>query len=68
MKVSEEIVFLGIIGPFCLGTVVNDIPEIFTFEISARIVAGTNVGIRVSPYAYVKHGEGITWAEESPKN
>lgn len=58
-KVSEEIAPPGIIGPFCLETIVNDVPEIVTFEISARIVAGTNVGISTSPYAYVKHGEGM---------
>jgi 5-formaminoimidazole-4-carboxamide-1-(beta)-D-ribofuranosyl 5'-monophosphate synthetase len=29
------------------------------FEISARIVAGTNVGIGVSPYAYLNYGEGM---------
>ena len=59
VKVSEEIASPGIIGSFCLETIVNDVPEIFTFEISARIVAGTNVGISTSPYAYVKHGEGM---------
>ena len=58
-KVSEEIAPPGIIGPFCLETIVNDVPEIFTFEISARIVAGTNVGIGTSPYAYLKHGDGM---------
>jgi 5-formaminoimidazole-4-carboxamide-1-(beta)-D-ribofuranosyl 5'-monophosphate synthetase len=61
-KISEEIAPPGIIGPFCLETIVTDSPEIFTFEISARIVAGTNVGIGgggFSPYAYVKHGEGM---------
>jgi 5-formaminoimidazole-4-carboxamide-1-(beta)-D-ribofuranosyl 5'-monophosphate synthetase len=31
--------------------------KIFTFEISARIVAGSNVGIGTSPYAYLKYGE-----------
>jgi 5-formaminoimidazole-4-carboxamide-1-(beta)-D-ribofuranosyl 5'-monophosphate synthetase len=33
--------------------------KIFTFEISARIVAGTNVGIGTSPYAYLKYGENM---------
>ena len=59
VKASEEIVPPGIIGPFCLETIVNDVPEIFAFEISARIVAGTNVGIGTSPYAFLKHGEGM---------
>jgi 5-formaminoimidazole-4-carboxamide-1-(beta)-D-ribofuranosyl 5'-monophosphate synthetase len=58
-KVSKEIAPPGIIGPFCLETIANDVPEIFTFEISARIVAGTNVGIGTSPYSYLMYGEGV---------
>jgi 5-formaminoimidazole-4-carboxamide-1-(beta)-D-ribofuranosyl 5'-monophosphate synthetase len=59
VKVSKEIAPPGIIGPFCLETVVTDNLEIFTFEISARIVAGSNVGISTSPYAYLNYGEGM---------
>ena len=58
-KVSKEIASPGIIGPFCLETVITDNMEIYTFEISARIVAGSNVGIGTSPYAYLKYGEGM---------
>jgi 5-formaminoimidazole-4-carboxamide-1-(beta)-D-ribofuranosyl 5'-monophosphate synthetase len=36
--------------------VVTESLKIYCFEISARIVAGTNVGISTSPYAYLKHG------------
>ncbi|RLF47147.1 MAG: 5-formaminoimidazole-4-carboxamide-1-(beta)-D-ribofuranosyl 5'-monophosphate synthetase [Thermoplasmata archaeon] len=43
--------FGGIIGPFCLETVVTDELDIKVFEISARIVAGTNLYISGSPYA-----------------
>ena len=43
--------FGGIIGPFCLETVVTDELEIKVFEISARIVAGTNLYISGSPYS-----------------
>lgn len=57
VKASAEIAAPGIIGPFCLETVVTDDLKIYTFEISARIVAGTNVGIGISPYTYLKHGE-----------
>jgi 5-formaminoimidazole-4-carboxamide-1-(beta)-D-ribofuranosyl 5'-monophosphate synthetase len=39
------------IGPFCLETVVTDKLEFVVFEISARIVAGTNPFITGSPYA-----------------
>ncbi len=56
-KTAREISPPGIIGPFCLETVITDKLEIFTFEISARIVAGTNVGIGTSPYAYLQYGE-----------
>lgn len=49
----------GIIGPFCLETVITDDLNIHTFEISARIVAGTNTGIGTSPYAYLKYGENM---------
>jgi len=43
--------FGGMIGPFCLEAVVTDTLEIKVFEISARIVAGTNLYISGSPYA-----------------
>ena len=59
VKISEQIAPPGLIGPFCLETVITDDLEIFTFEISARIVAGSNVGIGTSPYAYLNYGEGM---------
>ncbi len=43
--------FGGIIGPFCLETVVTEKLSFKVFEISARIVAGTNPFISGSPYA-----------------
>jgi 5-formaminoimidazole-4-carboxamide-1-(beta)-D-ribofuranosyl 5'-monophosphate synthetase len=58
-KKARELAPPGIIGPFCLETVITDDLKIFTFEISARIVAGTNVGIGTSPYAYLKYGENL---------
>ncbi|MCK4884698.1 formate--phosphoribosylaminoimidazolecarboxamide ligase, partial [Candidatus Bathyarchaeota archaeon] len=39
VKISKEIAPPGIIGPFCLETVITDDLKIYTFEISARIVA-----------------------------
>jgi 5-formaminoimidazole-4-carboxamide-1-(beta)-D-ribofuranosyl 5'-monophosphate synthetase len=59
VEVSKKIAPPGIIGPFCLETVITDNLKIYTFEISARIVAGSNVGIGTSPYAYLKYGEGM---------
>src|SRR3990170_4345443 len=58
-KKARELAPPGIIGPFCLETVITDEAKIFTFEISARIVAGTNVGIGTSPYAYLRYGENM---------
>ncbi len=49
--------FGGLWGPFCLETVVTDDLEFTVFEISARIVAGTNPFITSSPYGdYVQPG------------
>jgi len=56
---AKELAPPGIIGAFCLETVITDDLKIFTFEISSRIVAGTNVGIGTSPYAYLKYGENM---------
>jgi len=47
----------GMVGPFCLETVVTDKLDFKVFEISARIVAGTNPFITGSPYSdYIKEG------------
>jgi 5-formaminoimidazole-4-carboxamide-1-(beta)-D-ribofuranosyl 5'-monophosphate synthetase len=43
--------FDGMIGPFSLETIVTDELEFKVFEISARIVAGTNLFIGGSPYS-----------------
>lgn len=43
--------FGGMIGPFCLETIVTDELEFKCFEVSSRIVAGTNVFPSGSPYA-----------------
>jgi 5-formaminoimidazole-4-carboxamide-1-(beta)-D-ribofuranosyl 5'-monophosphate synthetase len=58
-KKAKELAPPGIIGPFCLETVITDDLKIYTFEISARIVAGTNVGIGTSPYAYLRYGPNM---------
>ncbi len=52
-KVIEQSyeLFGGLIGPFCLETVVTEDLDFKVFEISARIVAGTNIYIDGSPYA-----------------
>lgn len=50
VKRSYEL-FGGMIGPFCLECIVTDKLEFKVFEISSRIVAGSNPFISGSPYA-----------------
>ncbi|MBU2213352.1 formate--phosphoribosylaminoimidazolecarboxamide ligase [Patescibacteria group bacterium] len=45
----------GLFGPFCLETIVTRKLEVLVFEISARIVAGTNPFIEGSPYSALKY-------------
>jgi 5-formaminoimidazole-4-carboxamide-1-(beta)-D-ribofuranosyl 5'-monophosphate synthetase len=52
-QVVEEslTLFGGIVGAFCIEAVVMDSLEIKVFELSTRIVAGTNLYISGSPYS-----------------
>lgn len=45
----------GLFGAFCLETIITRKLEIVVFEISARIVAGTNPFIEGSPYTALKY-------------
>ncbi|NHI89149.1 MAG: DUF1297 domain-containing protein [Candidatus Thorarchaeota archaeon] len=45
------------VGPFCIETIIDKNKQIYSFEFSGRIVAGTNVWIPSSPYSYVQFGE-----------
>ncbi len=57
MDMGEKVVekslelFGGMLGPFCLECIVTDNLSVKVFEISSRIVAGTNPFISGSPYA-----------------
>ncbi|MBD3404521.1 MAG: DUF1297 domain-containing protein [Candidatus Lokiarchaeota archaeon] len=44
-------------GPFCIETIIDREQNIYTFEFSGRIVAGTNIWIPHSPYSYLQFGE-----------
>ncbi|MCD6492775.1 MAG: formate--phosphoribosylaminoimidazolecarboxamide ligase [Archaeoglobaceae archaeon] len=59
VDVSKEIAYPGMVGPFCIESVFDENAEMVVFEISARIVAGTNVGIPASPYSYILWGENM---------
>lgn len=60
VKVSKEICPPGMIGAFCLEAMVTDNLDIKVFEISARIVAGTNPYIQGSPYSYLLYGDNMS--------
>jgi 5-formaminoimidazole-4-carboxamide-1-(beta)-D-ribofuranosyl 5'-monophosphate synthetase len=45
----------GLFGPFCLETIITRKLQIYVFEISARIVAGTNPFVEGSPYTALKY-------------
>jgi 5-formaminoimidazole-4-carboxamide-1-(beta)-D-ribofuranosyl 5'-monophosphate synthetase len=57
---SKELFPPGLYGPYCLELCCTNELEFYLFEISARIVAGTNVWIPYAPYAYLKYGEAMT--------
>jgi len=60
VKESKKIAPPGLFGPFCLETIFTPDEEIYTFEISARIVAGTNPYINGSPYTWLKYKEPMS--------
>ncbi|MDD4351408.1 MAG: formate--phosphoribosylaminoimidazolecarboxamide ligase [Candidatus Gracilibacteria bacterium] len=55
VKISQEIEPGGLFGPFCLEAVLDNQLEFYVFEISARIVAGTNPYTNGSPYTWLKY-------------
>ena len=57
VKQSRKISPPGVIGAFCMETIIKENLEIVAFEISARIVAGCNALIGSSPYMYLMYDE-----------
>ncbi len=58
VKKSQELLPPGVIGPFCLESIVVDDNTIVVFEFSGRIVAGTNIYVGVgSPYSWLYWNE-----------
>lgn len=57
---SEKLAKRGLFGPFCAETIITPDKEIFTFEISARIVAGTNPYVQGSPYTQLMWNEPMS--------
>src|SRR3989338_2342385 len=50
----------GLFGPFSLETVLTPDLKFYVFEISARIVAGTNLYMNGSPYTDARYGEPMS--------
>lgn len=50
----------GLYGPFCLEAIVDPELNFYVFEISARIVAGTNPYINGSPYTWLRYNEPMS--------
>ncbi len=57
VKAVEKNLESPMIGPFCLETIIDRDLNIYCFEFSGRIVAGTNVFVPQSPYSYIMHKE-----------
>ncbi len=55
VKQSKKLAPPGLFGPFCLETILTPEEDIYVFETSARIVAGTNPYIEGSPYTALKY-------------
>ena len=60
VRESKKLAPPGLFGPFCLETILTPEEEIFVFEISARIVAGTNPFIEGSPYTWLKYNKPMS--------
>lgn len=50
----------GLIGPFCLETIITPDQQFITMEISCRIVAGTNLFVEGSPYTAFTYNEPMS--------
>ncbi len=57
---SKKLVDGGLFGPFCLEGIIDPELNYYIFEISARIVAGTNPYINGSPYTWIKYNEPMS--------
>ena len=57
---SKKLFAPGMIGPFCVELICTEKLEFICFEISARIVAGTNLFVGGSPYADLLYSEPMS--------
>ncbi|MFA6531070.1 MAG: formate--phosphoribosylaminoimidazolecarboxamide ligase [Candidatus Micrarchaeia archaeon] len=68
-KVSEKSfeLFGGMFGPYCIETIIDENLEIYAFEVSARIVAGTNMYPDGSPYSTYYYKEPMSMGKRIAK-
>ena len=57
---SKKLVEGGLFGPFCLEGIIDPELNYFVFEISARIVAGTNPFVHGSPYTWLRYDDPMS--------
>ncbi|MGH7754932.1 MAG: formate--phosphoribosylaminoimidazolecarboxamide ligase, partial [Vulcanimicrobiaceae bacterium] len=61
VRVSQEICPpKGLFGAFCIETIITPDAQFYIMEVSARIVAGTNLFIDGSPYSYLNYSEPMS--------
>lgn len=60
VRTSQDLVGEGLFGPFCLEAIIDTNLNFFVFEISARIVAGTNPYVYGSPYTWLRYSEPMS--------
>ena len=61
VRVSQEICGpKGLFGAFCIETIITPDTQFYIMEVSARIVAGTNLFIDGSPYSYLNYSEPMS--------
>ncbi|MBU1446446.1 formate--phosphoribosylaminoimidazolecarboxamide ligase [Patescibacteria group bacterium] len=60
VNISKKLVGDGLFGPFCLEGIVDPNLNFYVFEISARIVAGTNPFTYGSPYTWLRYNEPMS--------
>ncbi len=59
VKAAEKLMG-GLWGPFCLEGIYTEELEFVVFEISARIVAGTNPFVHGSPYSWLRYDKPVS--------
>ena len=60
VKAARELTGREIFGPFCLEGIIDEKSNYYIFEVSARIVAGTNPFVNGSPYTWARYNEPMS--------